>query len=183
MIRFSASFRKLALGLTGALAAISLSSGSAQAIVVTVGGAQFDVTTFLGSNNNYVSDFETAANGGVMLWWGNATLALDFATALGSNFGSEIIAQNGGGPYLAYDTQGASTSFWLYNFDVATPGIVDGFIGNEQTRYYAQATLIPSPAPAPLPILGPAAAFGFSRKLRKRIKLAPAALGSSLTQA
>jgi hypothetical protein len=31
-----------------------------------------------------------------------------------------------------------------------------------------------------LPLFGAAAAFGFSRKLRKRIKLAPAALGSAL---
>jgi hypothetical protein len=34
-----------------------------------------------------------------------------------------------------------------------------------------------------LPLFGAAAAFGFSRKLRKRIKLAPAALGSALPQA
>ncbi|MCX5960593.1 MAG: hypothetical protein NT053_12430 [Cyanobacteria bacterium] len=38
-------------------------------------------------------------------------------------------------------------------------------------------------APGPLPLFGAAAAFGFSRKLRKRIKLAPAALGSSRPQA
>jgi hypothetical protein len=37
---------------------------------------------------------------------------------------------------------------------------------------YAQATLFTAPtaAPGPLPALGAAAAFGFSRKLRKRIK-------------
>jgi|GEM_PF-1561336 len=38
-------------------------------------------------------------------------------------------------------------------------------------------------APGPLPILGAGAAFGFSRQLRKRIKLAPAAMGSSLPRA
>jgi len=37
-----------------------------------------------------------------------------------------------------------------------------------------------APAPAPLPLFGAGAAFGFSRKLRKRIKLAPSALASSL---
>jgi hypothetical protein len=46
MIRFSAFSLKLALGAAAALAAISLSPGSAQAFVVTVGGAKFDVTTF-----------------------------------------------------------------------------------------------------------------------------------------
>jgi len=48
---------------------------------------------------------------------------------------------------------------------------------------YAQATLYTAPAPGPLPLFGAAAAFGFSRKLRKRIKLEPAALGSALPQA
>jgi hypothetical protein len=55
-------------------------------------------------------------------------------------------------------------------------GVNDG-----QTFTYAQATLYT--APGPLPLFGAAAAFGFSRKLRKRIKLAPAALSSSLPQA
>jgi len=40
-----------------------------------------------------------------------------------------------------------------------------------------------SPVPGPLPALGAAAAFGFSRKLRKLIKLAPGALGSALPRA
>ena len=39
--------------------------------------------------------------------------------------------------------------------------------------------LFPLP-PAALPLLGAGAAFGFSRQLRKRIKLAPAPLGSAL---
>jgi hypothetical protein len=39
------------------------------------------------------------------------------------------------------------------------------------------------PAPGPLPLFGAAAAFGFSRKLRRRIKLAPNALGSALPRA
>ncbi|MFN9387404.1 MAG: hypothetical protein ACK6BU_10640 [Cyanobacteriota bacterium] len=68
MIRFSTSFRKLALGATGALAAISLSPGSAQAIVVTVGGAQYDVTTFTGSADANAVKFNTPANGGMMPW-------------------------------------------------------------------------------------------------------------------
>ena len=39
---------QVALGAAAALAAISLSPGSAQAYVVTVGGVQYDVTTFTG---------------------------------------------------------------------------------------------------------------------------------------
>ena len=82
MIRFSTSFRKLALGATGALAAISLSPGSAQAIVVTVGGAQYDVTTFTGSADANAVKFNTPANGGMMPWYGNQSLAIDFALAV-----------------------------------------------------------------------------------------------------
>ena len=44
--------QKLALGAAAALAAISLSPGSAQAYVVRVGGVQYDVTTFTGSYYN-----------------------------------------------------------------------------------------------------------------------------------
>jgi hypothetical protein len=40
---------QVALGAAAALAAISLSPGSAQAYVVSVGGVQYDVTTFTGN--------------------------------------------------------------------------------------------------------------------------------------
>ena len=50
-----------------------------------------------------------------------------------------------------------------------------------QSLPYAVATQIPAAsAPGPLPFLGAGAAFGFSRKLRKRIKLAPGSLVSGL---
>jgi hypothetical protein len=61
---------QVALGAATALAAISLSPGSAQAFVVTVNSVQYDVTTFTGTYNDNISKFETAANGGVMPWWG-----------------------------------------------------------------------------------------------------------------
>jgi hypothetical protein len=46
---------------------------------------------------------------------------------------------------------------------------------------FAQADLVP-PVPGPLPALGAAAAFGFSRKLRQRIKVSKA-VGASFTAA
>jgi hypothetical protein len=49
-----------------------------------------------------------------------------------------------------------------------------GLAVDNTTRTIARATLIPAAGsasvPGPLPILGVAAAFGFSRKLRERIK-------------
>ena len=68
MIRFSAFSLRLALGAAAALAAISLSPGSAQAFVVTVGGLQYDVTTFTGSADANAVKFNTPANGGMMPW-------------------------------------------------------------------------------------------------------------------
>ena len=80
---------QLALAAAAALAAISLSPGSAQAAcdpaspantcLVTVGGVQYDVATFTGTYNANISKFETAANGGVMPWWGDSTMAQAFA--------------------------------------------------------------------------------------------------------
>ncbi|MFN7738718.1 MAG: hypothetical protein ACK5RA_00450 [Cyanobacteriota bacterium] len=185
MIRFSAFSLKLALGAAAALATISLSPGSAQAFVVTVGGVQYDVTTFTGTPNDNGSKFETAANGGVMPWWGSGSLASQLALALGAGLGlnqpgcgSVCTTQ---GPLFAYDLPG---NYFAYYYDSNTPSTAQIIsVPPTLTKQYAQATLIPSQVPGPLPLLGAAAAFGFSRKLRKRIKLAPGALDSALPQA
>jgi len=176
---------QVALGAAAALAAISLSPGSAQAYVVTVGGVQYDVTSFTGSDadNNNTSKFQTAANGGMMPWWGNPSAAMEFASAVGTQVGTQS------------SQSGAVSAFFGYSRYIDP--VFDEFsylelfyTNNGNTQYaswptgdpsllWAQATPV-HPAPGPLPLLGAAAAFGFSRKLRKRIKLAPAALGSGL---
>jgi hypothetical protein len=91
MIRFSAFSLKLALGAAAALAAISLSPGSAQAFVVTVGGVQYDVNTFTGSADANAVKFNTPANGGMMPWYGNQSLAIDFALAVQGFFGNRTV--------------------------------------------------------------------------------------------
>jgi hypothetical protein len=154
--------------------------------VVTVGGVQYDVTTFTGSYNNFngspngnTSKFETAANGGSMPWWNSQSLAIDFSLAVGNNFGANLQyaylanACGGGNPYIC--TVGVIT------WNGSTYGGTGVNASDSQT--YAVASQILAPAPGPLPLFGAAAAFGFSRKLRKRIKLAPGDLGSALPQA
>jgi hypothetical protein len=84
-----------ALGATAALAALSLSPGSAQAYVVTVGGVQYDVTTFTGSYNNNASKFALPP-AGVMPWWGSISLTNSFAAAVGTYFGVQVIDANSG---------------------------------------------------------------------------------------
>jgi hypothetical protein len=174
---------QVALGAAAALAAISLSPGSAQALVVTVGGTQYDVTTFTGSYNSDTNKFETAANGGVMPWWGSDSLAEAFASHVGIAMGLPNYS-NTHGPLFAwrFRLQDAIDNCYYIS---GTTGC--GIANSSNTHVYAQATpyAAPStpPVPGPLPLFGAAAAFGFSRKLRKRIKLAPAALGSSRPQA
>jgi hypothetical protein len=170
-----------ALGAAAALAAISLSPGSAQAYVVTVGGLTYDVTTFTGTPNNNSSKFATAANGGVMPWWSSSSLAGQFALAVGAGLGLNTPGCGSVcpfyGPLFAYSQPG---NFYTYYYDSRTPSTAQfNSVPGTLTKQYAQATLTVSPAPGPLPLFGAAAAFGFSRKLRKRIKLAPGALASS----
>jgi hypothetical protein len=179
--RLGQRFQLAALGAAAALAAISLSPGSAQAYVVTVGGVQYDVTTFTGTYNANISKFATPANGGVMPWWtgaavGEGILANAFATQVGLGLG---LPNSGTGPAFGYRNFGG-----IQNFRVNSSNTTfNQAVGHSQTFTYAQATLYTAPVPGPLPLFGAAAAFGFSRKLRKRIKLAPAALGSSRPQA
>ena len=190
----TASLPKLALGAAVALAAISLSPGSAHALVVTVGGVQYDVTTFTGSYNGSTSKFAIAASGGVMPWWGSDSLAATFSDVVGLSLGDpfNFIVGNNWGPYFAYrlvngGNDGVGAAAYFMNPPIFGPGSY--LIGSQaqgpsldSSAVWAQATQVQVPAsvPGPLPLFGAAAAFGFSRKLRKRIKLAPAALGTSL---
>jgi hypothetical protein len=168
------SLAKPALGV--ALAMGVLTAGQARAVVVNVDGQDWDVTTFSGGYYENSSKFETPANGGVMPWWNNINLAGTFTAAVSSSLGDE-------GPYFAFETD--PTAFGgvgvinqlIYNsshpmtiFGAGKAGIGPGYGGPQAG--WAQATPYTSPAgaPGPLPALGAAAAFGFSRERRKRIK-------------
>jgi hypothetical protein len=192
MFRFSASFPKLALGAAAALAAISLSPGSAQAFVVNVGGVQYDVTTFTGSYNDNTNKFALPPAPGGMPWWGSQSLASQFAAAVGDNLGfwnngvtcSACIA-----PLFGWSATGAGGVIWLEAYGnpavFANPALSGASYPNSVNEWaYASVVNLPAvPVPGPLPLFGAAAAFGFSRKLRKRIKQAPGALGSALPRA
>ena len=169
---------RVALGAAAALAAISLSPGSAQAYLVTVGGVQYDVTRFTGSYDDNKSKFATAANGGVMPWWGSSSDATAFANAVGTGLGTPNTPL---GPFFAYsfdnnydpDT-GMGGDFVSYasfqNNTTSTSGVTPG----DPLSVYARATLYtspaPAPVPAPLPLLGAALPLSFCRRLRSRSK-------------
>jgi len=170
--RHRSRWSSLAKPLIGvALAMGVLTAGKAQAFVVNVGGQDWDVTTFTGSYNANSSQFATAANGGVMPWWGDSSLASQFATQVGTNLGLPNPIPNGGffGPGFAYQTSPFVNYFQRFG-NVAT---ILNAINLSNQNAWAQATLVtppPAPVPSPLPALGAAAAFGYSRKLRSRIK-------------
>ena len=191
-----------------------LTAGQAKALVVNVGGQDYDVTIFTGSFNDNASKFNTPGNGGLMPWFGDVNLASSFASAFGNsllpNFTDPSLATGAGGPFFAYrafETRGPCS--WV-GYCGAVEGRVEihlasGIFGptgqyevavpsGDPTRSWAIIVSggdtgggdssggggsssgggTPGSAenvPGPLPILGLAAAFGFSRKLRKRIKL------------
>jgi len=163
-----------ALGAVAAVAAIGLSQESAQAYVVSVGGVQYDVTTFTGTYNDNTSNFQI----GMMPWWGNQTAALEFASAVGTEAGTNWDGEIGayfGYSQSTYETYNYVTSAHTHSSNSMYPnGLThDGWVSGDQDFLWAKATLAsPSaaPAPGPLPILGAAAAFGASRKLRRRMK-------------
>jgi hypothetical protein len=185
---------KGALGAAVALATLNLSTGSAHAACeagsvantlckVTVGGLQYDVTTFTGSYNANSSKFATPANGGVMPWWGSSSAASDFAAAVATGLGAPNSSNEG--PFFGYAVVALDVS--QYRFRNGTP-VLD-IARKALSSTYAQATLYTAPAaaaapaPGPLPLFGAGAAFGFSRRLRKRIQGARLAIGSSQPRA
>ena len=77
--------------------------------------------------------------------------------------------------YTTANGLGANSMSRVYTSDGNVYAATDGGVSIAQ--------LPSTPVPGPLPVFGAVAAFGFSRKLRKRVKLAQGALGSSQPRA
>lgn len=156
---------RVALGAAAALAAISLSPGSAQAYVVTVNGVQYDVTTFTGSYNANTSKFATAANNGVMPWWNNSTMAQAFAEQVGISLGLMNVTGTLG-PFFGFQ----DNTFGIQNFRWvgSTSTVSTGSVAYGTSRTWAQATPQATPVPGPLPLLGAALPLSFCHRLRSR---------------
>jgi hypothetical protein len=158
---------------------------------LNVGGNAFDVTTFTGSHNatQNRSKFARPSEGGVMPWWGSESLANMFAQAflqdlatrptcqaLGCNPNDLFVIQ-GAGPLFAWGSIGQSLiRAELPRTSVGAGGAVSysvstRLVSQSEPFAWAQASqpAPPTPVPGPLPALGAAAAFGFSRKLRRKL--------------
>jgi hypothetical protein len=155
---------------SASLALPLLSALPAAAVTVTIGVNSYDVTVFTGSYNSNTSLFQSLSPG-QMPWWGDTTgdTASAFATQVFNQLGSG--PTSGYGPVFAYDIDaggvvGITQSLThLPSQNVETIGL------NDSVAYAIATPLGPPPnqVPAPLPVFGAMAAFGCSRKLRKRI--------------
>jgi len=165
-------------GLGAAVLAGALTAGQAQAlgVRVNINGQDYNVTTFSGSYNDNTAKFNLPAAGGVMPWWSNGTVAAQFAIAVDAQLGTPNIldglsgppAGTGAGPFFGYETNGPNNIMYGFGW-VSGYGVGQGVIGfpsGGTSRTWAQVTAVPGP----LPVLGAAVAFGWSRKLRKRLK-------------
>lgn len=177
------SLNCFALCATAATASL-LAPPPVNAFVVTVNNEQWDVTTVQGKFRDPGSGLSalgvTLTNTANAPWWGSQSLANSFASAVAGNLGYPNPCPIGpgscDGPYFAYalnvdpnyinaayvnqGTGGNQVFDSIQNSGYSPPG---GFLT------YATATRVNAQVPAPLPIFGAAAAFGYSRKLRKRL--------------
>ncbi|MFN9646108.1 MAG: hypothetical protein ACK6BG_13560 [Cyanobacteriota bacterium] len=157
------SIRVAAVAVLSAAALPLLFASPVAAVVVNVGGNSYDVTVLNTSYDASTSVFQLPPTG-QMPWWGNDLLASDFAAQVYNSLGSGWDADYG--TVFAHSESlgqvlGLSQSLTnpLDQIDV-TPA-------TSTTVTYAIAT---SPVPGPLPLFGAAAAFGWSRQLRARLR-------------
>jgi hypothetical protein len=148
---------------------VSLGHQPALAVTVQVNGADYDLTIYSGSYNNQPGYFQTPANGGRMPWWGQPSLASDFAFALAAGLSPTPLPANGPLFATAYNGSVVEASY----YDLSTLGSTD--VINENMPFapgsvQSYAVLSnPAPVPAPLPLFGAAAGFSAARRLRRRL--------------
>jgi hypothetical protein len=160
----------------GAVLISVLAPGSSLAFQVVVNGTTYDITTKNDSGNAISSDLTGTP------WYNNQSLAAQFAAAAYSADGGT--PNSGDGPtnpkgyYFAwfYDSSPGQGNWSVETYSstgapISIPPPPNSVPGNGQNRVWALGQPVPSKVPAPLPILGATAAFGMSRRLRRRISL------------
>ena len=166
-----------------AAAVLGLDSGAAKAVIVNISGIDYDVTTFVASFDDPAvsAKFATPANGGTMPWWGDQTTAIIWSNAVNTALGTPNTVNLFGtnrpsGPRFAWEIFDSSPGNEQVRFASFLP-FINGTVSSvtEGPALRTSAEVLPSPSPTsvpgPLPIFGAAAAFGMSRRLRRRIRL------------
>jgi len=147
-----------------------LSVVPASAVTVTVSSITYDVNVFIGKYLGNESIFQVPP-AGRMPWWGDGTgdLAAEFAVQVYNQLGSG--PSIGYGPVFAYELSGTDILGISQNLTSPSSQTVETLANNADVKY---AIVTPfssalTSVPAPLPLFGAAAAFGWSRQLRRRI--------------
>lgn len=162
----SSSFRITSLAVLSALALPLLNAEPAAAVLVTVGGTDYDVTISTTSYNASPNEFQLPPIG-QMPWWGDEALASDFALEVFNQLGPGWDADYG--PVFAHGT----TVSQVLGIAQSLTDINDQ-IGVTPARSTSVSYAIASaPVPAPIPLFGAAAVYGWSRQLRQRIRTRP----------
>jgi hypothetical protein len=162
------AFRLPTLLCIGALESLSVLSSPASAVVVTVNGAQYDLDVFDGPYLGNESLFSSFAPG-EMPWWGDEAKAIDFASQVFDQLQEGTTPGNS--PLFAFEVFGTDVNGW--SSDILSPNSLyfESFGTGETVRYAIGRPLSPgvSSVPGPLPVFGAAAAFSWSRRMRRRL--------------
>jgi hypothetical protein len=171
----TASTRIHVLAFVGACLLPLSSPLAAQAVTVNLSGTNYEVF-FTTTSYNTNPDLFGAAPPGQMPWWGNINLASSFAAEVYDRLG-ENVYQTSYGPMFAYGYSSAGSGE-VYGRAQNTQDIDDQLdlgsatpLAASSTYSYAYANATtPVDVPAPMPLFGAAAAFGWSRRLRRRLR-------------
>ena len=155
--------------ITASLALPLLSGTPASAITVTIGSTNYDVDVFFDSYNNQSIKFQAPT----MPWWGlgdSGSLAAAFATQVYDQLGAG--PESGYGPVFAYEPIMTDIAGVVQKIDDPMAQKDVAFTTGASVRYAFVRFPVSSPpssVPGPLPVLGVAAAMGWSRRIRRRI--------------
>jgi hypothetical protein len=171
----TASTRIHVLAFVGACLLPLASPLAAQAVTINLSGTNYEVF-FTATSYNANPDLFGVAPAGQMPWWGNVSLASSFAAEVYDRLG-ENVYQTSFGPVFAYGYSPAGSGE-VYGLAQSTQDIDDQLdlgsatpLAANSTYSYAYAkanTLVD--VPGPMPLFGAAAAFGWSRRLRRRLR-------------
>ncbi len=148
------------------LLTVAASGAPARAVVINIGGVYWDISAEVVSPSMNIDLFKDTYIT-PQPWAGDEKIANEFAATLGARLG--LPNPSNYGPFFAFDADGTATSY-----DVGVSGSPGGSgaipftVRFNQPFTYANATLV---VPGPLPVLGGMAAFGWSRRLRRRVSL------------
>jgi hypothetical protein len=154
------------LGGVVTLLSVAAIGAPARAVVINVGGVDWTISAEVVNPGTNIDFFKTTYITS-QPWAGDGNLANDFASALGNQL--TLPNPSNYGPFFAFDADGTATPY-----DVGVSGSEGGSgamaftVRFDQPFTYAKATRV---VPGPLPVLGGMAAFGWSRRLRRRVTL------------